>query len=68
LVEAFPRDGNLLLRVRTRSQGVSDEIRTAGSNRSATDRVGRGQAGAAIVREIARDHGGGRAPRDDRRR
>jgi signal transduction histidine kinase len=58
VVDAFPRDGNLLLRVADTGPGVSDEIRDRLFEPFATARSDGTGLGLAIVREIARDHGG----------
>jgi signal transduction histidine kinase len=58
VVDAFQRDGNLLLRVADTGPGVSDEIRDRLFEPFATTRSDGTGLGLAIVREIARNHGG----------
>src|SRR5437879_12616361 len=58
VVDAFPRDGNLLLRVADTGPGVSDEIRDRLFEPFATARSDGTGLGLAIVREIARNHRG----------
>ncbi len=58
LVDASPRDGNLLLRVADTGPGVSDDIRDRLFEPFATARSDGTGLGLAIVREIARNHGG----------
>jgi signal transduction histidine kinase len=58
VVDAFSRDGNLLLRVADTGAGVSDEIRDRLFEPFATARSDGTGLGLAIVREIARNHGG----------
>ena len=61
VIEAFPDDGNLLLRVADTGPGVSDEIRDRLFEPFATARSDGTGLGLAIVREIARNHRWGRA-------
>jgi signal transduction histidine kinase len=58
VVDAFPCDGNLLLRVADTGPGVSDEIRDRLFEPFATARSDGTGLGLAIAREIARNHGG----------
>jgi signal transduction histidine kinase len=58
VVDAFPHDGNLLLRVADTGAGVSDEIRDRLFEPFVTARSDGTGLGLAIVREIARNHGG----------